>query len=162
MNKNEAIKKIEGTKGIFIIDNFLYMGETLRNDKDVALAAIRKNPKSFIYAGNDLKGDKEVVLEAVKRNGSLIEYASEDLKKDEDIILASKSKENEENINPDLLGYKELQSRLKMLKYQYDEIETKRENIINEVTEVLKQMTKMDSELSKMSITNENENQKTR
>lgn len=64
----------------------------LRGDREIVLEAI-KNAYDFDYslqyAADNLKKDREVVLAAVKKNGSNIRFADDTLKKDREIVLTA-------------------------------------------------------------------------
>ena len=68
---------------------FFCASDELRNDKDVALAAVKLNGHSLCDASDDMRGHKEVVLEAVKQNGFALEYASAELQNDRDVVLTA-------------------------------------------------------------------------
>jgi hypothetical protein len=61
----------------------------LHDDKNAAMAAVKKHGSALKYASDDLKKDKEVVLNAVKNDGYALRYASDDLKKDKEVVLAA-------------------------------------------------------------------------
>lgn len=52
------------------------MPPLLQNDKNMVLAAIKNNSLAFLYASEDLKNDKEVAFNAFKKNGFLLLLAS--------------------------------------------------------------------------------------
>ena len=90
-----------------------YMPE-LKADRDVVLAAVRKNGFALEYASAALQADKEVVLAAVNNWGHSLEYASPELKKDRDVLMAAATKIGnkiykytsgiDEQLNADLLN----------------------------------------------------------
>ena len=66
-----------------------YTIKSLRNDKEVVLAAVQKNGRALQYASAELKADKEVVLAAVQQDGCALQYASAELKADKEVVLAA-------------------------------------------------------------------------
>ena len=64
----------------------------LQGDKVTVLAAITKTHASWytiLHAFDALKDDRDVVLAAGRRNGAALEYASEALKDDYDVVHAA-------------------------------------------------------------------------
>ena len=72
-----------------------YASETLKNDKEVALAAVKKDGYAIIYLPEELKKDKEIVLEAIKSNGKTFKYASEELRNDRKFVLKAVKEDGE-------------------------------------------------------------------
>jgi hypothetical protein len=66
-----------------------YVSDELKADKDVVLAAVKKDGISLKYASANLKADKEVVLAAVEKSEYALNYASDELKADKEVILAA-------------------------------------------------------------------------
>lgn len=64
---------------------FKSASKTLQNDKDVALAVVKKTGRVLKYASKMIRNDKDIVLAAVKQDGFAFEYASQELKNDKDI-----------------------------------------------------------------------------
>lgn len=64
-----------------------YASEEMRADKDVVLAAVRKNGWSLYYASEELKADKDVVLVATINNSWSLTYASPTLRENKDFII---------------------------------------------------------------------------
>jgi hypothetical protein len=63
------------------------MNETLRNDKEIVMAALQDYPQSFKYVSEDLKNDKDVILKAIVRDPSIISQINEKFKKDKSLIF---------------------------------------------------------------------------
>lgn len=64
-----------------------YASQTLRNDKQVVLEAVKNKGIILKYASARLRKDKDVVIEAIKQNKKAKEYIlSDELKNDEDIL----------------------------------------------------------------------------
>lgn len=61
--------------------------ERLRNDKEFALKAVKRNGRSLHCFSDALRDDEDVVLEAVKQRGLSLEYASERLQDNEKIVM---------------------------------------------------------------------------
>ena len=57
-------------------------------DKTEAIAAINDygTGYAFDHMSDELKADKEVVMAAVKRDGDALDYASDELKTDEEVL----------------------------------------------------------------------------
>ena len=58
-----------------------------KNDKEMFLAAIKKDRGFFKYASDKLKNDREFVLDLVGVDGGVLEFASDELKNDREIVL---------------------------------------------------------------------------
>jgi len=58
------------------------MGDALKADRDVVLAAVKKNGHALLWAARELKADIDIVLNAVLSNEYAIDYASDELKAD--------------------------------------------------------------------------------
>lgn len=85
LSKNvDAISSVVQYNGSFL----KYVSESIIT-RDVALRAVRQNPKVLKYLSSECKDDKEVVLTAVKVEGSLLEFASEKLKGDLEVVKAA-------------------------------------------------------------------------
>lgn len=66
-----------------------HLANDLRDDKEVVLAAIKKNANTIMYASKRLRDDDFIVFEAVNRSGSVLKYASDRLKDDRDIVMTA-------------------------------------------------------------------------
>jgi len=64
----------------------------VRADKQIALAAMKKDGDSLQHAADTLKADKSVVLAAVMKNGRALEHAADALKADKSVVLAAVTK----------------------------------------------------------------------
>ena len=64
-----------------------YASEAIRADKDVVLAAVRRNGWSLEYASEELKADKDVVLVATINNSWSLTYASPALRADKEFVI---------------------------------------------------------------------------
>ena len=88
MDKKEALKQIKA-------DDFFSLGddvdEKLQGDKEIVLAAVKKDGLDLEHADAKLVADKEIVLAAVKQNGYALEHADAKLKADKEIVLDRKS-----------------------------------------------------------------------
>lgn len=60
-----------------------------KNDKDIVLTAIKQNGFALKYASEIHKKNKEIVLIAVSQNGFALKSASEDLKNDKEVVCAA-------------------------------------------------------------------------
>jgi len=63
--------------------------EALREDREVVLAAVKKNGRSLEYAEGGLRADREVVLAAVKQYGQALQFAEGGLEADREVVLAA-------------------------------------------------------------------------
>jgi len=61
----------------------------LKNDKEVALEAVKGHGGNLSEVGSKLKNDKQLVLEAVMAQGTALQYASPELRNDRDVVLAA-------------------------------------------------------------------------
>ena len=66
-----------------------YANDELKGDREIVMAAARKNVYALQYASAGLKGDRDFILAAVQRNGNALEHASEELQSDRDVVLAA-------------------------------------------------------------------------
>ena len=57
------------------------------NDREVVLAAVRQNGTALQFASEELRKDKEIALEAVKQDDSALKYISNELMSDEKFLL---------------------------------------------------------------------------
>lgn len=60
-----------------------------RNDKEVALAAVRQDGAALQYADRSLKRDKDVAFAAIRQDGAALQYADISLKRDKEIVFAA-------------------------------------------------------------------------
>lgn len=66
-----------------------YADESLKKDREFVLAAVRHNCHALEYANKSLKKNREFILEIVRINGRALYWAIETLKKDREIALAA-------------------------------------------------------------------------
>ena len=83
MTKEEALEKISEYSNAFK-NMFSY-----HNDKEVALAAVKRNGLVLYCCSKELKDDFDIVLAAVSNNGVSIQYASDNLKDNKKIVDAA-------------------------------------------------------------------------
>lgn len=83
MTKEEALEKISEYSNAFK-NMFSY-----HNDKEVALAAVKRNGLVLDCCSKELKNDFDIVLAAVSNNGVSIKYASDNLKDNKKIVDAA-------------------------------------------------------------------------
>ena len=60
-----------------------HLGPIARNNRDVAIAAIRQNPAALQFATDSLKSDRALVESVVRRCKNALMHASENLRSDE-------------------------------------------------------------------------------
>jgi hypothetical protein len=78
-DKEVLLKAIEKSKGDYNLDNcfpiqFDFNSE-YKNDYEVCLKSVQKNPESLKSLGDDMIRNKDIVIEAVKQDGVLIRYS---------------------------------------------------------------------------------------
>jgi predicted glutamine amidotransferase len=83
-NKQKAIEIVS-----YYTDSLEFQIDKFRDDKDVVLAAVKKDGYSLFDASNRLQNDKEIVLAAVNESGEALQFASDCLKDDEEVVLAA-------------------------------------------------------------------------
>ncbi len=83
MTKEEVLEKISEYSNAFK-NMFSY-----HNDKEVALAAVKRNGLVLDCCSKELKDDFDIVLAAVSNNGVSIKYASDNLKDNKKIVDAA-------------------------------------------------------------------------
>jgi len=66
--------------------------QRLKNNSNIVSVAVSRNLVAFEYADPSLKKDREFILRAVSQNGDALEYADPSLKKDRDFILQAVSR----------------------------------------------------------------------
>ena len=82
-NKEVMLKQV--AKNPF---NLQCASDRLRNDKDLVLSAMEQtnDQRLLQFAGNQIRDDKDFILAAVKKNGWNLQHASERLKNDLDVV----------------------------------------------------------------------------
>ncbi|CAJ1338972.1 unnamed protein product, partial [Effrenium voratum] len=65
------------------------LGEELRGDKELVLAAVSANGWCLEFASPALRADKAVALAAVQSDAGALEFASESLRRDRDVVLSA-------------------------------------------------------------------------
>lgn len=72
-------------------DNLKWASNRLKRDREVVLTAIKysKEPGSFKKVMAQFRDDKEIVIAAVKRNGHDLKWASNRLRLDREVVLAA-------------------------------------------------------------------------
>lgn len=63
--------------------------KSIRGDRDLAMAAVRRSPSAMEYVVPSLKKDRAFVLEAVKSRGASLEHAHKKLRNDREVVLAA-------------------------------------------------------------------------
>ena len=63
----------------YIPKSLLLVDETLLNDKDIVLTAVKGDGELLKYVGDKFKNDPEIVLAAIKSNYKAIEYVGKEL-----------------------------------------------------------------------------------
>ena len=65
------------------------MGVAMKYDREVALSAVKSDPRILQFLIPDLRSDREIVLAAVEKDGLALEFADDDLRRDHEIVLAA-------------------------------------------------------------------------
>lgn len=104
-NGNEGVERVFGYVGENLIKNrsfilkilklesytihyiFDYMSEELRNDKEIAIAALKKSGSFISYLGEKLCDDEEFIMIAIRDIAEVIDFASDRLKKNKNFII---------------------------------------------------------------------------
>ena len=66
-----------------------HQSRAVRNDKAVALEAVRRSGWNLAFLSPERCGDRDVVLEAVRRRGLALEWASDRLTRDPSVVLVA-------------------------------------------------------------------------
>lgn len=66
-----------------------YAAQVFKNDNEIVLTAVRQDGYALMLASAALKGNKEIVLAAVLQNGCALQYASDALKNEKEIVLSA-------------------------------------------------------------------------
>ncbi|CAJ1377487.1 unnamed protein product, partial [Effrenium voratum] len=69
--------------------------QELQADREVVLAAVRKNHRALKFASKELQADREVVAAAVAKDYRALKFASEELRADL-AVVAAQAKEKQE------------------------------------------------------------------
>ena len=97
----EYIKKTSITSEVL-----KYTKENINGNKKIVLLVLQtKSNNDFMYVSEKLKNDKEVVMEAVKRNGLMYQYVGDALKDDKVVIMTAilQNKEAAKLVNPEYI-----------------------------------------------------------
>jgi hypothetical protein len=105
---------------------FSFLCDTLRNDKDIALAAIQKDPRSYsrgilAHVGLDLRSDKQVVYAAIEKSPTSLQYVSPLLQLDRELVMKAIEKDpySIKYASAQLLGNKEFMLPLIRRNYKF-------------------------------------------
>ena len=79
--------KAEALEAVSEREELQHVSESLRNDKDVVLKAIRTDSNSFEYASDSLKKDKGFILSIIKNHSYIFKYVHSSLKNDKEFII---------------------------------------------------------------------------
>ena len=107
LNKERAISYVlNPNSGVF----YFSLDPELKNDSDVAKAALKSYASNIQYVPEWMREDKDIVMETVQRDGSIIQHVSEKLKSDRDFILniVKVSPGSYEYISDELKGDREI------------------------------------------------------
>jgi hypothetical protein len=105
---------------LFVIDkikqranNIRSASDELKNDKEVALIAIKKSGFTFEHLSSQLKNDREIVIEAIKESSKVLQYASNEFKNNKSFAIKMAE------LHCDLIGFisDELKNDIEILYY---------------------------------------------
>ena len=65
----------------------MYLSDVLKNDREIALEAVRSNGIALLSLCDKFRDDKEIVMEAIRNEPRLLGFVSNRLKADRDIVL---------------------------------------------------------------------------
>ena len=63
-----------------------YAGKEIRNNYDIVLKSVKRDPYSLKYASNELRNNYDIVLESVKKEPYSLKYASDELRNNKEIV----------------------------------------------------------------------------
>ncbi len=63
-------------------EHWKHAAAELKGDREVVIAAVKRNGRALYYAAADLKGDREVVIAAVTQDVRALEFASPELQEE--------------------------------------------------------------------------------
>jgi hypothetical protein len=72
-----------------IESTYQFAHSLIKEDKEVALAAVTRHAKNLRHVSDSFKNDEDIVLAAVKQRGDALEYAASALKKNKAIVWAA-------------------------------------------------------------------------
>eukprot|EP00434_Breviolum_minutum_P039236 symbB.v1.2.034835.t1/scaffold4568.1/size37887/1 len=88
--REDQVKDVVGDQTETPLMTLLQGGaECLKDDKELAMAALQQNCEVFPFLSFNLKADKELVLHVLKEKGSLLKYASPLLQADKQVVLTA-------------------------------------------------------------------------
>ncbi|CAE7263974.1 unnamed protein product [Symbiodinium natans] len=112
----------------------------LQADKEVVLAAVKKNGEALRRVSTEFRADKEVVLKAVKQNGFALRYASKDLQADKKVVLGAVKRyggalrEASEDVKADkTVVLKAVKQNGKALSYASEDLQADKEVVLKAV-----------------------------
>ena len=84
--KNKDIMKSVLKKDGLLIK---YVDESLREDEELAIIALKQNIAAICYLPEKIKDNKEIMIMAIKMNPAVIKYVSKRLQNDKDIAITA-------------------------------------------------------------------------
>jgi hypothetical protein len=81
-----SIGKIIKQKLINETISFKELNSDLRNDRNLALIAVKQDGMNLEFVSSKLKADKEICMMAIKENRNSYTFLSSELKKDKDVL----------------------------------------------------------------------------
>ena len=95
------------------IDFLFYAPENIIADREVVMAAVKRDESALNYASDKLKADKEIVMASVKHAGVSLSYADDSLQADREVVMTAVK--NDEGGQTLKFASAELQSDKKVL-----------------------------------------------
>ena len=92
LKKDRAFLKTLLTLDTYVLN---YFPDKFKDDKEIALLSLNKNPLSLCDVSQRLQNDKEVVFSAVLRDSSVLEYAHSNFKKNKELTSFLRKLDNE-------------------------------------------------------------------
>ncbi|HCC0888482.1 TPA: DUF4116 domain-containing protein [Salmonella enterica] len=83
-DKNYMLEKINASYNALI-----HCSDDLKNDVEIALAAVSQEGVALKYVSDELKKNRDIVLAAVKTTGSALEFSDEEFKGDKEVVLTA-------------------------------------------------------------------------
>lgn len=70
---------------------YIYVGEGIKNDRDVILTAIRSNPDAISHAPENIQNDKAFLLNCIEINADVGKFIPADLQNDREFVILAVS-----------------------------------------------------------------------
>ena len=101
--KTLAIINSRDWKNMNDLGDIIFSGH-FRDDRDIILAAVKKNGRALLFASEKLKEDVEIVMAAVQNDGEALNFAGSKSKDNSEIVMMATKN--------DILAYRFASDRL--------------------------------------------------